>query len=73
MKSIFWITNAERAKIEKWSQNHDCIYMQGKRPSNSPLGGEISVIFTPTELGTVVSVKCLCGNESFIRRKEALK
>ena len=60
-KNQFTLTDEEYAQIEKWADTHDCACRHGKRPSRSCCGGEISVTFTPTSIGTFVSVECICG------------
>ena len=57
----FSLTDEEYAQIEKWAKTHECPCRRGKRPSKSCCGGEISVTFTPTSFGTVVSAEFTCG------------
>lgn len=59
----FCLTDKEYETIEKWANNHECGCRHGDRPSLSCCGGEISVIFTPTSIGTAISARCLCGKE----------
>ena len=62
MKKLFSLTDEECAKIDKWAREHECTCR-----NTSCIGGEISVIFTPTSIGTIVSTKCLCGKKFKIR------
>ena len=55
MKQIYSLTDEECARIDRWARSHDCRYRHGKYPSKSPIGGEISVTFTPTSIGTIAS------------------
>ena len=59
----FSITNEQYKKIKEWAETHECRFRCGDRPSHSCIGGEISVIFTPTSIGTFVTAKCECGSE----------
>ena len=59
----FCLTDEEYETVEKWANTHKCSCKYGDRSSRSCCGGEISVIFTPTTVGTAKSVRCLCGQE----------
>lgn len=59
----FCLTDKEYETIEKWANTHECSCKYGNRPSRSCCGGEISVIFTPTTIGTAISARCICGKE----------
>ena len=59
----FCLTDEEYETIEKWANTHECSCRHGDRASRSCCGGEISVIFTPTSIGTAISARCLCGKE----------
>ena len=63
MKKFFKLTDEECAKIEKWAKEHECPCR-----NTSCIGGEISVIFTPTSIGTTVKVRCICGKGIIIRK-----
>ena len=54
----FKLTDEECENLEKWAETHDCS-CRGKSCS----GGEISITFTPTTIGTHISAKCVCGQE----------
>ena len=59
----FCLTENEHKTIEKWANTHECSCKSANRPSRSCCGGEISVIFTPTTIGTAISARCICGKE----------
>ena len=59
----FKLTEEEYKTIEEWANTHECSCKHGNRSSRSCCGGEISVIFTPTTIGTAVSARCICGDE----------
>ena len=59
----FCLTDEEHSSIEKWANTHECSCKHGDRPSRSCCGGEISVTFTPTTIGTAISARCICGKE----------
>ena len=59
----FSLTDDEYSIIEKWANTHECSCKDGDRTSRSCCGGEISVIFTPTTIGTAISAHCICGKE----------
>lgn len=58
---MFGMTESESKKLHEWSVEHDKTcplkYNQGA------IGGRTTYCFTPTSLGTVVKVKCACGEE----------
>ena len=57
----FWLTDKEYNIIKEWANNHKCTCKQGGKPSRSCCGGEISITFTPTTVGTTKSARCICG------------
>lgn len=57
----FCLTDEEYEVIAKWAENHECSYKNDHR--RSCCGGEISVVFTPTTIGTIKSARCVCGKE----------
>lgn len=54
----FCLTEEEYDILNKWAESHEC-----KCRGKSCCGGEISVTFTPTTIGTHISAKCICGQE----------
>lgn len=59
----FCLTDEEYSAIKEWADTHECNCRSSNRPSKSCCGGEISVIFTPTTIGTAISARCICGKE----------
>ena len=59
----FCLTDDEYSTIEKWANTHECSCKHMDRPSQSCCEGKISVIFTPTTIGTAISARCICGKE----------
>lgn len=51
----FPISDDEQKKIDQWMKNHT-------HPCGA-IGGAHSYIFTPTSIGTVGKIKCMCGEE----------
>lgn len=51
----FPISDDEQKKIDQWMKNHT-------HPCGA-IGGAHSYIFTPTSIGTVGKIKCICGEE----------
>lgn len=59
---VFTLTDEEYEEINTWAKNHKCPYrLSDGRPSRACSGGEISVTFTPTAIGTFVTATCICG------------
>lgn len=50
--------------ILKWNNEHECKYRQedGNKYVGA-IGGSLTYCFTPTGLGTIIKVKCSCGDE----------
>lgn len=60
----FNLTDEQYETIKKWANTHECRCRPGNdSPSLSCCGGEISIIFTPTSIGTAISVSCVCGKK----------
>lgn len=64
----FSLTEEELIIYRKWLNEHnkECIYSSERESSNiasltGAIGGRLSFIFTPTGLGNIVQVKCICG------------
>lgn len=62
-KRQFNLTEEEYLTIEKWAKEHDCTERTKNGPSKSSCGGEITIAFTPTSIGTAISVICVCGKK----------
>lgn len=62
----FRLDSGEVKKAERWKKSHNrgkC----GKTREKSPIGGRYSYVFTPTSIGTFISIVCnLCGKEKTI-------
>lgn len=62
MSIKFDLTSFERVRATKWIKEHECHL----KDNPTAIGGRISYIFTPTGLGTVVQVACVCGESKTI-------
>ena len=60
-KKQFSLTDEQYNLIQAWAGSHECKYEE--KTSHSCVGGEISIIFTPTSIGTGVKARCICGKE----------
>jgi len=56
----FEIDDDQEKKLEKWKREHK---EKCKKWIESTEGVKLIYIFTPTGLGTIVVVKCICGKE----------
>lgn len=59
----FIITEKENEAIEQWRKEHIATVHNGNNYFGA-IGGELTYQFTPTSIGVVGTVKCVCG-ESF--------
>lgn len=53
-------------KIQMLEHDKECKYMQPNEdglPKTGAIGGRITYSFTPTSIGTIVTVTCACGHE----------
>lgn len=57
MEKIFKLDEDELEKIHIWKKNHTCSY-NNDMPT---LGEKLTYKFTPTGLGNIIEVKCICG------------
>jgi len=55
----FSLDEKQELKLSKWKKKH--IKKCKSRPSTE--GVRFTYIFTPTGLGMIIKVKCLCGKE----------
>lgn len=53
----FSLTDEDYEKIRKWYQSHKCL----NRDEQTAIGAKLSIIFTPSSIGTFSSVRCACG------------
>lgn len=60
----FELSDDQYNKIVEWNKNHKCTLhpKYGMEKYCGPIGGAISVTFIPTSIGTIVKVKCACGD-----------
>lgn len=56
----FPISESEEKAIKKWQTKHE----KNHKGGYGAIGGKYTYIFIPTSIGTVGTIKCLCG-ESF--------
>lgn len=61
----FEMENAE--KFVEWDTNHECKH---KELVVGAIGGRLTFLFTPTGLGCINIVKCLCGEEINLTKSE---
>ena len=65
-------TENEIKQIEEWNKEHDktcSILKMHKDKWTSPygtIGGGRTYTFTPTSIGTIMTMECSCGKELFI-------
>ena len=68
----FKISGKELIEVENFISNHKCSLpdatkrmqkLTGEKKIQGAIGGQYSYKFTPTFLGTAVTVKCACGQE----------
>ena len=56
----FYLNENDKVKLHKWREEHDSgCFIQYK----GAIGGGLTYCFTPTSIGTVIKVKCACGEE----------
>jgi hypothetical protein len=54
------MSEEELTKAKIWIEKHPCKH-RGK--GTGAIGGGISYIFSPTSIGTAITVRCYCGGE----------
>jgi hypothetical protein len=61
---MFDLDKEQSIKYNEWTKGHDkvCKFTQ-PGASAGAIGGRLTFEFTPTGLGTIVRVKCACGEE----------
>jgi hypothetical protein len=65
-KYHFEMSDDEKLQIKDWEEKHDkvCSIILSRKGDTSPYGtiaGGRTYCFTPTSIGTFVSVQCCCG------------
>lgn len=65
----FKLNDNEYDKIYEWYHSHECTLTErhGMPKYVGPIGGSISVTFTPTSIGDVIEVECACGAKFTVR------
>ena len=58
----FKLNEKDSEKIKTWFEEHSCEFSR-QGAYLGAIGGRITYLFTPTSLGTVVKVRCACGEE----------
>lgn len=56
------LSETELKTLKEWDERH-LDERHGKEPYAGAIGGRLSYIFTPTGLGVISKVKCMCGEE----------
>ena len=64
----FTISPGEQSQLDEWLVEHNktCEYYDDGTQASNPcgaIGGRLSYCFTPTGLGLITVVKCMCGEE----------
>jgi hypothetical protein len=55
----FIVYEEDKPKLAKWYK-HKCPYANGK---DGAIGGRFTYCITPTGVGSVYTIKCICGKE----------
>ena len=58
----FEIYEDELPSLDKWLEEHECGYTKDPFAAGA-IGGRLTYQFTPTSLGQITVVRCLCGKE----------
>jgi len=61
----FEINKDELLILEKWLLTHKCVFSRDPLSAGA-IGGRLSYKFTPTSIGMITVVTCLCGEETNI-------
>ena len=61
----FKLVGVEYSTFKKWDNEHKKVCKLYNKPFNEQpaIGGRLTFSFTPTGLGSGVTVKCACGEE----------
>jgi hypothetical protein len=57
---VFKLNEKQVEKLNKWLKRHDKI-CKFKKEKGDTIGGRLTYRFTPTGLGVIAAVHCLCG------------
>lgn len=67
MRKEYVLSDRDYNAIMRWAKTHKCSLRQKDgRPSLSCSGGELTISFTPTAIGDVITVECCCGKKKVI-------
>ncbi len=61
---MFSWTKEGQKRLNKWLLNHNKKCPYSNLSKTGPVRGGLTFTFTPTTLGTVTVVRCLCGKET---------
>lgn len=64
----FTISDDEIARCETWQASHEKECKFGSKTGT--IGDRYSYVFTPTALGTIVSIQCPCGGRECLTNFE---
>ena len=67
LRNGFGITKEENNAITEWERKHNLEKHGSETVYCGAIGGGMTYIFVPTSIGTVCTVKCLCGEEFCFR------
>ena len=67
LRNGFGITKEENNAITEWERKHNLEKHGSETVYYGAIGGGMTYIFVPTSIGTVCTVKCLCGEEFCFR------
>ncbi len=56
----FELDSDQKKKYQKWLKRHDKTCVQ---KDTTAMGGRLTYRFTPTGLGTITQVHCICGRK----------
>jgi len=60
---MFNLNEKEKIELQKWLMKHDKMCKYKKFESQGAIGGRITYKFTPTSLGAIIVVECVCGKQ----------
>jgi len=63
---IFKIIDKEYSNFKEWDNTHKKVCELYNNKTQPAIGGRLTFSFTPTSLGTAVSVECACGKKKNI-------
>lgn len=69
MSNAFVLNEKETKAIADWIENHNKEFHNGK-PHCTSIGGTFSYTFTPTSIGSIGEITCICGQTFCFRDLE---